>query len=91
MSNTVLILPAADIMIDLGFGITLTHIRRSTGSVFHLIIADVLTNELNRPLPVTFNVDDDNTILHTWYRLDDDSEREYIREAVRQFIHSCVA
>ena len=92
MSNIkVFNLPAADLIIDLGYGISLTGIRRVTGSVFDCIMADVLTPELNKSLPVTYEANTDNAILHEWYSLDDWLEREYIRQAVREFLQSCAA
>lgn len=92
MTNIIALnLPAADTMIDLGYCLTLSHIKRVTGSVFDLIYGDVLTPELDAPLPVTYEIDKGNIILHEWYKLDDWQEREYIREAVRQFFQSCAA
>lgn len=92
MTNRIAIkLPEADTIIDLGFGLSLVHVERVTGSVFDLITADVLTPELDEPLPVTFDIGKANTILHDWYKLPDWQEREYIREAVRRFVLGCAA
>lgn len=92
MTNIIALnLPAADAMIDLGYCLTLTNVKRVTGSVFDLIYGDVLTPELDAPLPVTFEIGKANTILHDWYKLEDWQEREYIREAVRQFFKGCAA
>lgn len=83
------ILPEFHLMIDLGYGISLVHVKRVTSSIYDLIYAEVLTPELDRQLPVTYNVGDDNTILHDWYKLDDDLECDFIREAVRQYFNAC--
>lgn len=82
-------LPARDIVVDLGNGMSMTDIREIRGSVFHLLVGKVIAPAAcDHAIDVTHQVgtiDNDGVIVHKGYMINTRQQVEDIQTAVRQF------
>lgn len=82
-------LPARDIVVDLGNGMSMTDIREIRGSVFHLLVGKVIAPAAcDHVLDVTYRIgttDSDDVIVHKGYMINTRQQVEDIQTAVLQF------
>ena len=83
-------LPTRKTTVELGADLRVKDIHEMTDSVFHLIACKIIIPELSSAINVTYDVMEDNLIIHRWYRIDDDRRRDKITESIRRYFKGCM-
>ena len=86
----VLDLPTRKTTVDLGADLCMKDIHEIIDSAFQLIACKIIVPEVASAINVTYDVMEDNLIIHRWYRIEDDKRRDDIAESVRRYFMECM-